>query len=72
MLYSLKYNLFFKNWINKSKYIESLFRGEHDLRTEKEIAHENGIVFDENSGMFFESEEDVSIYYDSITEEKKI
>ncbi len=71
LFYSHKYNLFFKGWMNKSRYIESLFRDEHDLRTEEEIAHESGIVFDENSGMFFESEEDMLMYYDSITVKKR-
>ena len=62
MLYSSKYNLFFKNWENKSRYIESQFREEHDLRTEKEMSEESGVIFDEISGMFFESEDDMLKY----------
>ena len=63
ILYSSKYNLFFKNWQNKSRYIESLYREEHDLRTEKEIAEESEVIFDETSGMFFESEDDMLKYH---------
>lgn len=71
MLYSPRYNLFFENWMNKSRYIESLFREEHDLREEQEIAEESKVVFDEKSGMFFESEEDMLLYCDSINGEKR-
>lgn len=65
LIYSHKYDLFFSSWANKSRYIESLYRDEHDLRTESEIANENKIIFDDKSGMLFESEDDKLKYMKS-------
>ena len=60
LIYSSKYNLFFDRFENKSRYIESLYRQEHDLRTEDEIAKEAGVIY--WKGMFFEDDKDVELY----------
>lgn len=60
LIYSSKYNLFFDGLENKSRYLESLYRQEHDLRTEDEIAKEAGIIY--CRGMFFEDDKDLRIY----------
>lgn len=60
LIYSSKYNLFFDGFGNKSRYIESLYRQEHDLRTEDEIAKEAGVIY--WRGMFLENDKDIELY----------
>ena len=61
-IYSNKYNRFFKNNLEKSRYIESLYRKENDLRTEAEIAKEAGVYYDGNLKMFFETQQELLNY----------
>lgn len=60
LVYSSKYNLFFDGLENKSRYLESVYRQEHDLRSEEQIAEEAGIIY--FRGMFFENDKDLGIY----------
>lgn len=62
LVYSEKYARFFKDYISKSRYIESLYRQEHDLRTEEEIANESGVFYDSDNKMFFETEREAEQY----------
>lgn len=62
LLYSAKYNMFFRDQVVKSRYIESLYREEHDWRTEQEIAQESGIFYSEDYNMFFENEKEAELY----------
>ena len=62
LLYSKKYDRFFKDDVAKSRYIESLYRQEHDLRTEEEIAKEGGVFYDTERQMFFETEKEAELY----------
>lgn len=62
LLYSSKYNLFFESQYAKSRYIESLYRKEHDWRTEQEISQENGVFYSEKYNMFFEDEREAQLY----------
>lgn len=66
LLYSNKYNLFFRNQRIKSRYMESLYRKEHDLRDGDQIAKEAGIVHDSETGMFFENEQELNTYKENI------
>lgn len=58
-IYSKKYDRFFKDMVTKSRYIESLYRNEHDLRTEEEIAQSGEVFYDSECQMFFESEQEL-------------
>jgi len=62
LIYSEKYDRFFENHVAKSRYIESLYRQEHDLRKEDEIAKENGVFYDTDGQMFFETEREAEQY----------
>lgn len=61
-IYSKKYDRFFKDMVTKSRYIESLYRNEHDLRTEEEIAQSGEAFYDSECHMFFESEQELLNY----------
>lgn len=62
LLYSLKYNLFFRDFFIKSRYVESLYRRENDWRSQEEIAEDAGIFYSVESGMFFESEKEYKLF----------
>ena len=62
LLYSEKYDRFFEDYVAKSRYIESLCRHEHDLRTEDEMAQESGLFYDKKEKMFFETEREAELY----------
>lgn len=62
LLYSKKYNMFFESQYAKSRYIESLYREEHDWRTEEEISEDNGVFYSEKYNMFFEDEREAQLY----------
>lgn len=66
LMYSGKYNRFFEDYVAKSRYIESLCRQEHDLRTEDEMAQESGVFYDAEMQMFFETEKEAELYRQSI------
>lgn len=71
MIYSQQYDLFFENYVSKSRYIESLYREEHDLRSNYEIANTAGVFYDKTSGMFFENEQEAKKHYEQKTYEEK-
>lgn len=62
LLYSSKYYMFFDSQYAKSRYIESLYREEHDWRTEQEISQENGVFYSKKYNMFFEDEREAQLY----------
>ena len=62
LMYSKKYDRFFENYVAKSRYIESLCRQEHDLRTEAEMAQESEAFYDAEMQMFFETEREAELY----------
>lgn len=65
-IYSEKYDRFFKDMVTKSRYIESLYRTEHDLRSEEEIAQDSGIFYDSEMRMFFETEKEMEMYHQQL------
>lgn len=72
LIYSKKYDMFFTDYVSKSRYIESLYRGEHDLRSEEEIAHDSGVIYEPSNEMFFESERDLEYYRNTLIGPKEI
>jgi len=66
LMYSKKYERFFEDYVAKSRYIESLCREEHDLRTEDEMAQESGVFYDAEMHMFFETEKEAELYRQSM------
>ncbi len=61
-IYSAKYDRFFKDMVAKSRYIESLCKEEHELRTDEEVAQDNCIFYDPKLQMFFENEKEMQLY----------
>ena len=68
LIYSEKYSRFFADYVAKSRYIESLYRQEHDLRNEEEIARESRVFYDTDRQMFFETEREAELYKQGIQE----
>lgn len=69
LLYSKKFDLFFENESSLSRYIESIYRKENDLRSNEKIAKEYSL--DYRDGMFSDSTI-FGISESAITTEKKI
>ena len=61
-IYSAKYDRFFMNMATKSRYIESLCKEEHELRTDEEVAQDNCIFYDPKLQMFFENANEMQLY----------
>lgn len=61
MNYSERFNIFFENYANRSRYIESLYKEENDTRTNEEIASANGLFYSIDSKEFFESQEECEL-----------
>ncbi len=72
MNYSKKFNVFFRNYADKSRYIESLYKEENDTRTNEEIAAANGIFYSPASNGFFESQEEYELLQSRVAEESVI
>lgn len=72
MNYSERFNVFFRNYADKSRYIESLYKEENDTRTNEEIAAANGIFYSPASNGFFESQEEYELLQSRVAEESVI
>ena len=55
-----------------SRYIESLYKGENDTRTNEEIAATNGLFYSPASKGFFESQEEYELLQSRVAEESVI
>ena len=61
--YSKRFNIFYENNIDKTRYLETLYRDEKgNIRSKMEIASENGLIYDEDSNMIFETEQELKEY----------
>ena len=70
--YSERFNIFFINYADKSRYIESLYKKENDTRTNDEIASVNGVYYSPDSKGFFESQEEYELLQSRNVEESVI
>ena len=72
MHYSKKFNVFFRNYADMSRYIESLYKEENDTRTNEEIASANDVFYSIDSKGFFESPEEYELLQSKKIEESVI
>ena len=60
--YSEKLDIFFRNYADKSRYIESLYKEENDTRSNNEVATDNELFYSVESKRFFEDQKEYELF----------